>query len=730
MGFRNIPGLHPRGATLNRYADRTLGAESMRRVGVHLIGCLRCREEVDSIHRLASAARGVSAPVGSTAMMERVLARRAAGERVILPVVDAQRVRTSSPWRFVAAAAVLIVAGGIALASSRSAAAAGDDSTLTFGPLHPRVGASLVAEYRPSERFASSSVLYLRAKFVSRESGSWEQANRPSRAERFVMHRTRDGVFRLSFALPADVILATFAVEDSLADHVDTHRGRLWELLTYSDDGRPRYDALVLAAHRRGRWESRYLAALKLVELYPDSAAGWVTRVFNDRVAHGRVDSATLALYRRTFERFDRTARQEARPSDDQFEALFWMADNVGDSTRKLYWRSRLLKEAPRSQQAVRLRGVDAIERLRPDTLAMAHAQPALERIWMDVTQNDGTLTTFGLQSAIAAKDPQAILRWGRRYLDMEHDEPGSVRWVARELTQYAETRADGLRLLRATLGPIDIVNDQRRRLSQTAHERQQELDDSWTEALQLIGEGLLADGQHVAALDSLLRASRVGWNVERFRSIASAALQAGDTTIATRMLALVALDPGAAHTFTDSARAMLGHSVSDATWRATVTQSDSIMRERVLATSVRKQLRGDRIRMLTSAGEERTFAQLAAGHITVVAFGVDVRRDRSPVDRDETQRLASYLASQGARLVAVSLEPYAPDVPALMRKHAIPFEVYFDEHHEANRAFDAYGFPIYFVVDAAGVIRFEYSEVRDLRIQVRVLSDSQQTPR
>ncbi len=57
MKMPSVPGFHPRNATLNRYADRALELGSAKRVRVHLIGCLRCREaafaiEDDSATRL------------------------------------------------------------------------------------------------------------------------------------------------------------------------------------------------------------------------------------------------------------------------------------------------------------------------------------------------------------------------------------------------------------------------------------------------------------------------------------------------------------------------------------------------------------------------------------------------------------------------------------------------------------------------------------------------------
>ena len=730
MSLPRIPGLHPREATLHRYADRTLDADALRAVSVHLIGCRRCRALADGIQRLRDAVRAEPVPVAPQAMFERVLARRAAGERVILPAGDVPHASTNPRWRVFAAAAVVIAVGGVALFSSRSATAAGEEGELFFTPAHPRAGMTVEAEYRATDRFASDSLLMLRARFRSIPEGvpSEAERTRPTVA-RFAMRRSPDGKFRARFVFPVSAVHATFAIEDSAGSRLDTRRGQLWELSAHDSGGHATFNALLAAADGgAGRgWDARYAAARALVAAFPDSIIGWRTLTFAESVVKGTSDSAAMARYRSAFDGFDAAARRNEGPTPTLLGNLLWFARSLHDTTRELYWKERLMRAAPNDPLAAQERAVRAIERRRPDSNALALALPALDRIWQETQGAGPTITTFGLQSAMAAKDARAIARWGQRYLEMTHNEPGSVQWVARELVKYPTTRSDGLRVLRGLLVPIDVSNDSRRGLKQSVGARQHEIDElrAWT--LQHIGEGLLAEGKHLAALDSLRLASRVGWNLERFRDIAAADLSAGDTTDARQMLAFVALDPTTPPVFTDSARTMLGASVTDVMWRATVQASEKSMYERVLATSTRKPLRGDRVRLLTSAGEPRTFAALADGHVTVVAFGVELRRPRSPVDADQMQHLSRRLTAQGARLVAIGLGARGPDMPALVRKRGLSFEVYFDEYRDADRAFGAFGFPIYFVVDASGTIRFAYSEPKQLLVQATALGRERQ---
>src|SRR5690606_1492764 len=79
---------HPTFVALSRYADGELDSRRRARVASHLVRCARCRETVDFIHALGEAARSLPAPEPPADAVERVLARRASGERVILPTAD------------------------------------------------------------------------------------------------------------------------------------------------------------------------------------------------------------------------------------------------------------------------------------------------------------------------------------------------------------------------------------------------------------------------------------------------------------------------------------------------------------------------------------------------------------------------------------------------------------------------------------------------------------------
>jgi anti-sigma factor RsiW len=82
---------HPGARRLDAYVDARLDAASRAGVARHLTRCEACRNDVADMRRVGELARAAAAvaPALPPGSLERVLARRAAGERAILPVTDA-----------------------------------------------------------------------------------------------------------------------------------------------------------------------------------------------------------------------------------------------------------------------------------------------------------------------------------------------------------------------------------------------------------------------------------------------------------------------------------------------------------------------------------------------------------------------------------------------------------------------------------------------------------------
>lgn len=720
--FRLLAG-HPGALTLNRYVDRALRAGDMRSVSQHLIACERCRRQVTETQALTALLKQASHPPLSVRTLEAIRTRRAGGERVILPAEDTASQPMRRIGRAVIAAGILAVVVGSVLFSGRNARASNEGGELRFSPERPTPGQVVQIEYRASERFAGERTLALRTQAMFEPRSAPEEfQDRPPVISRTIMHRGTDGSFRGSLDFPLDAIHLYMVVEDTSGVRLDTRAGKFWELFAPGPDGRPSYAARMSVVQGGPDWSVRYDAARALVTDYPDSIAAWRALAFTGPVAHGSGDTSTVAASRRALQRFDAAARANPRPSPELLGHLLWFSRTLNDTGRAEYWKRRLTAESPLVPLAVQERAVAVFERAR---LAPAPARRALEgfeSLWKQAGPAHPTFLTIGLQSAIASDDGTEISRWGGRYLAALRDSTDGLAWVGRELSRHSVSREEGLRMLRAALRTVPAQNDPRRDLSQTAPARLREVTERHAWTLQHIGAALLARGDRRAALDTLRLSARTGWNVERFRSTATASLAAGDTATAAGMLALIALDPETAPALADTARGLLGHPTERA-WRELLARAVPVMRRRLMEMAISRPLQGERIHLTSRTGERRTFANLAGGKPTVVVFGMTLDGN-SPVEPAGMERLQRRLKTQGANLVVIGLRQRGEEVSPSRPQHQTSVELYFDEQGEAARAFNGYGFPIYFVVDATGVLRFSYSEPADVLAQAKILSD------
>jgi hypothetical protein len=164
-----------------------------------------------------------------------------------------------------------------------------------------------------------------------------------------------------------------------------------------------------------------------------------------------------------------------------------------------------------------------------------------------------------------------------------------------------------------------------------------------------------------------------------------------------------------------------LGLTVTDPRWMSARAEAPGLMRERVLATATRRPLPLDSVRLTDAAGRSRSLKEIAGGHVTIVAFGLDLRVG-SPVNVANMNRIAAKLGPD-VKVIAISITPRPANAEALVRARGIRFGAYFDPANDADRAFNAYGFPMYFVMDAAGDLRFAYSSPSQLLAQASVLT-------
>lgn len=704
--------LHPRFATLARFAAGEPGDDARPRLAAHLQGCARCRGTVASLRRASADARQAPVPAPGEDALERILARRAAGERVILPAAEPAAPR---PGRRVlpALAASLVLLVAAAALFLRAPELRADGSELRLLPAQPRAGATVTVEYRAAAKLGGEERLVLRARYRTADEGRQNfQLPHVSVAE---LKRAGDRVYRGSFRLPDSVVYAAFAVEDARGAKVDAN-GEAWELLVHAADGRPAADALAQrrsdASERNERLAAE--ATRELARLYPESPWSLLQLFWLERGEANRAgaDSLRRAHLPRMRALHGRLAGAHA-PSAEQMVALLRYAGALGDTAIERGWRERLFREHPASAGAVQERVfalVDAHRGAPPRLLA------EFETLWRETGAASPQLAFSAYQAALATADPAPTLRWAER---LERSSPPARLLVVHTLTRLPGTREEGMRRLRAELRRLAEMRPEERMLTQTVDDQRAANRLTAGHFLGNLGQALIASGRTAAGLDTLDRAVEGRWDAALFRTIADTRLATGDTAGAAPLLARIAADPSAPPAFADSARLRLGRRFRASAWQAGVDSARDAMRAHVLRQAVNRGLRG-RVALADAAGRP---SRPETGTETVVAFWS--RHCPPSIEQlGRFQSVSARLRSRGVRVVAVTSEEPSGELRRWLADKELTFPVFHDVDGDASRAFENGATPRYFVLDAAGRIRSDSHGPEDAERAAAVLRE------
>ncbi|MFQ5891035.1 MAG: anti-sigma factor family protein, partial [Gemmatimonadota bacterium] len=339
---------------LSRFADQTLGRKERQRVQAHLHECARCRERLSFIRELGQAARQIHHPRPPNELLAEILAKRAAGERVILPAAAPSFSRRRRPMLvgMVLTAGLLAMAAGLALFPSNATAGA---SELRFIPPQPRPGLIVSVEYRPSSLLADDEVLRLRGRYRTASDGPVRGVLGLDIAAE--LRREADGLFRGAVRLPSSAVYAVFAVEDPDGRRLDSNGGRLWELLVHDDTDRPFFAALRQRFHvlEHRNWLAATGTAREMTALYPERAEGWLFLLSHERLV---VDSAAMdslnESHRSEFLRLERALLQLPNPEADELAALKHYARLLGERDSETRLDHRLRAEHPSHTESIR----------------------------------------------------------------------------------------------------------------------------------------------------------------------------------------------------------------------------------------------------------------------------------------------------------------------------------------------------------------------------------------
>lgn len=705
--------IHPRERALKRFADNEASSTERSSLAEHLAHCSSCRARVQSLRDLTASARALPTPQAGSQLLERIHQHLAKGEVVVLPARYVHSSRVSARAVGTVAAAITLTVGIWVLAPSPQLTAGTNVGELLFSPAQPRAGDRVSVEYRPASELSGEHTLVLRARYRTIFDESYNRsANHVVAA---TLQVDRRGVFRGAFDLPDSVVYAAFAVEDTARRRVDSNGRKLWELLVHDEEGRPTFDALTQRSNDlHGRdWELGLATVELQAELYPARPDAWSLLMSFQEVVRGETyaDSVRPSHVQRV-KAFHRRLASKPAPTVEDMHAMRRYAVNVGSEHLGgpeivRYWADLLNADSSDHLLSVENRMWQLNSRALQDSLAAPAALAAYEELWRRHRLPNGTGAQVGRQIAMAARDTQAILRWTDRFAAEKWT---WAVWLYSQLAERPSLRATALDRLRNQVPRFESPSDSIRTLELTREEFKRHVRKELRYALLAIGEVLLETGNVQGALDTLNLATREGWDLQLFRRAAAAKLTAGDTLGASRLFALLASDPGSSSATSDSLRRVLGPSVDRMAWGRMVDSARASLPARVAEYAVHKRIP----RSIRVARPDGTVADLMAvlrGRATLVVFfsrtcGFAVNA------LPRIEEIRRELARHGVSLVMVINEPPSAEFRRYASEQRMTAETYHDSWSEALRAFNAAGSPLYFVLDSAGAIRFEYTSL------------------
>jgi thiol-disulfide isomerase/thioredoxin len=706
---------HPTDRALLAFAASGESAMGFRRLKAHLARCQECRDTVAFMRKLAVDAAALEGPVQRDGLVDRIRERVAARASVLLPVEES---RPANPRRRLAAAAVVtLMAGGIGIVWGVNAATGSTEvGELRFSPASIQPG-PIVARYRSAGLFGDAARLVLRARYRTKWGEAYQWASRQSSVA--VLVREGSGNYRATFAIPDSVVYAAFSVENEPGTLVDDNGHQLWYLARRAPDGRPLSEALTQRSNDL-MGENMELSMRVLQEqsrLYPDSPAVWGGVVGIERFLLGqaRADS-TLPEHCDRLKRFDSFYHENLSTTVHDADAIVQFSVQL-DRTKcpvaspvGRYWQDRVLNDSSGSEEGrVRRYSRDASPLFKDPKRSLA----LTEQYWPARGSFGTMLANNALSAARGANDGPAALKWADRYVAKA---PSLAPQVYGTLASLKDIHEATLDRLRATLQRLQTRQDSLRPL-ETPVAQQARLDSAATgPVLAAIGKLLLSDGHKAAALDTLRLAAGREWDPRLFGDVAQALLAGGDTTGAIELMARVVADPSTRSTVADSLTRVASARMNPSAWRAAVDSARALLRNELLGEAVELPIRG-KIRLQTLDGQKTDLAKLTHGRVVVVSFwsrycGASLQQFPGITE------LARQLDERGIALVPVLNEKPSPELRKYVAGTHVVAPVFTDTWGEATRAFHDFGTPIFFVVDAAGRIRYRYSSLAKVLTQ------------
>lgn len=721
--------LHPTLDELSdaRHARRGMEGDAVRaEVAEHLLQCGRCQESMRYLESLNAGIAELSQPTLAVNAKTRMLAARAEGARAMLPVADPAP-RTSR--RLLAAASIAAVvalgAGSLLISGTHDVEAGTPSGTLTFSTSTPMTGQVVAVRYRPSARLSQFDTLQLRARLRSTDGRSYSTGMVAATVARLA--KQKDGTYTGSLLLADSVVYAALAVEDPPGSEIDDNGGRTWELLRADSTGRVVLPALDQRTHDlMGRnWAEGFATARRMVKEYPDQVDAW-SWLRNFQSWSGYSADSVRALHLGHVMDFDKRLRGRMDLSGEQVGQMYWYARSV-DTGIANYWNRRMIREnanAPFVTQNRMFAVLSELSRERDTVRALAR----LDTLWANASaERQAQVASYATTIAVASRNSAEMRRWSNRILSGNPKSSSTVRAVASDFIRVPALRGEGLTLLRNELARLSQVGPESRALNETVAAQRSRLNRSRLATLAALGQGLVADGQNRAALDTLSLATSAGWDADVFRAVRTASLAAHDTATAVTMSARLVVDPRTSGSQRDSLSRFGVAATSASIWNTALQRErGELVRRTVGEANVRTVSSKVRVRALD--GTDRDLRTMTQGKVTIVAFWS--RFCQPAIEAlPGLQRVAERVQANGGQVVTI-VDEVAPstELTTFLSSHKVAMPVYLDAAQEASRAFNQWGTPYFYLLDAKGRIVFDVTTDVDevlLRADALLLSGS-----
>lgn len=703
--FARHPGL--RG--LGRYLDKELPRRKTEEIQRHLTECERCRRDLAFMLEVRRVAPQISHPSPPRNTLMEILDRRAAGERIILPMSTPPK-RSLTPGLAGPLALLLaLVAAGVLVLTSGEASAG--SSVLMIGPERPHLGQPLEVTFRAASRLTVEERVVLRGRYRTAAGGTWPERELGAPFAE-TLARTGDGTYGGTTWLPPSAVYAVFAVEDPAATRIETAAGRPWEVLAHDDEGRPLLAALeqrFRAMEALARPEEMRSTAVRMTELYPDEPEGWFLRLGVESQEAGEQGTDLIQTHRHQLVRLERAVSRLENPGAGRIATLAEYARRLGEAESAQYWTRRLLSEHPNHPRAQRQRVHSIVAGSRALSGDPGEHLRAFELEWARAGAVDPLFVELAFEAALRSGDLEVVRLWADRYARFV---PALSPVIAAELAGVIEYRAEGMARLRHALADLE-PSPSERPLLQTQAEYERDLARRRRELLSALGRALVAEGRLEAGMDTLALATAEGWAPDLFRELAATWAEAGRSAEALRLYGMAAADPLARPGLLREAEDVLG-ALDPEAWAAARENGRRELAHRIAAAPATWPPGDGEARVVDAEGRKVELGAQLRGRTSLLAFWVP-----GAEESEALARLAERLVSHGVRVFAIWVEAPGSGLGALSPE----LPAYLDADREASEEFGAWPRPWYVVLDRRGRMGYASSSVEEAFRHAFVLS-------